>query len=134
MLQSKDTYRRFFIGAKRYCPCPFGASTLVTLRERLRVEDMAAILKAPTSQARLLGKYGVELLAPCYREYHPELGEISSYSPGFKENGSVFCHNNPWIVCGGPGPPVLERGPDRAFEILPLVGIARFLIENRQGR
>lgn len=55
----------------------------MTLRERLRVEDMAAILKAPTSQARLLGKYGVELLAPCYREYHPELGEISSYSPGF---------------------------------------------------
>ena len=27
-----------------------------------------------------------------------ELGEISSYPPGFKENGSVFCHNNPWIV------------------------------------
>ena len=30
---------------------------------------------------RLLGKYGVELLAPCYTEYHVELGEISSYPP-----------------------------------------------------
>ena len=48
---------------------------------------------------RLLGEYGVELLSPCYTEYHVELGEISSYPPGFKENGSVFCHNNPWIVC-----------------------------------
>lgn len=26
------------------------------------------------------------------------LGEISSYPPGYKENGSVFCHTNPWIM------------------------------------
>ncbi len=47
----------------------------------------------------LLGEYGVELLYPCYTKYHTELGEISSYPPGFKENGAVFCHNNPWITC-----------------------------------
>jgi len=46
----------------------------------------------------LLGEFGVELLHPCYTAYHPELGEISSYPPGYKENGSVFCHNNLWIV------------------------------------
>lgn len=46
---------------------------------------------------RLTGKYGVELLAPCYTRYRRELGEITSYPPGYKENGSVFCHNNPWI-------------------------------------
>ena len=62
---------------------------------------------------RLLGKYGVELLGPCYKEYHLELGEISSYPPGFKENGSVFCHNNPWIVCGEA---VLGRG-NEAFDV-----------------
>ena len=61
----------------------------------------------------LLGEYGVELLYPCYTEYHLELGEISSYPPGFKENGSVFCHNNPWIVCAES---VLGRG-DQAFDI-----------------
>ena len=61
----------------------------------------------------LLGEYGVELLYPCYTEYHLELGEISSYPPGFKENGSVFCHNNPWIVCAET---VLGRG-DEAFDI-----------------
>ncbi len=48
-------------------------------------------------KAHLLGTYGVELLYPCYTVYHPELGEIPSYPPGYKENGSVFCHNNPWI-------------------------------------
>ena len=66
-----------------------------------------------STRARLLGKYGVELLAPCYTEYHLELGEITSYPPGFKENGSVFCHNNPWIVCGEA---VLGRG-NEAFDI-----------------
>ena len=62
---------------------------------------------------RLMGDYGVELLEPCYTKYYPQLGEISSYPPGFKENGSVFCHNNPWIVCGEA---VLGRG-NEAFDI-----------------
>ena len=46
----------------------------------------------------LLCDYGVRLLSPCYTEYHKELGEISSYPPGYKENGSIFCHNNNWIA------------------------------------
>ena len=46
----------------------------------------------------LLFQYGVVLLWPAYSKYHLELGEISSYPQGFKENGSVFCHNNPWII------------------------------------
>lgn len=71
-------------------------------------------LKAMESTRKhLLSEYGVELLAPCYSEYHLELGEISSYPPGFKENGAVFCHNNPWIVCAEAA---LGRG-DEAFDI-----------------
>lgn len=50
-----------------------------------------------TVRARLLGTYGVELLTPCYTTYRKELGEITSYPPGYKENGSIFCHNNPWV-------------------------------------
>jgi hypothetical protein len=26
------------------------------------------------------------------------LGEISSYPPGYKENAGIFCHTNPWIM------------------------------------
>ena len=48
--------------------------------------------------SRLVGAHGIELLAPPYETYRLELGEISSYPPGYKENGSVFCHTNPWIV------------------------------------
>ena len=71
-------------------------------------------LKAMESTRKyLLGEYGVELLHPCYSRYHVELGEISSYPPGFKENGSVFCHNNPWIVCAEAA---LGRG-NEAFDV-----------------
>ena len=42
-------------------------------------------------------EYGTCLLSPCYKVYHLNLGEVSSYPPGYKENGSVFCHNNPWV-------------------------------------
>lgn len=41
--------------------------------------------------------YGIQLLNPCYSGYSLSLGEISSYPPGYKENGAIFCHNNPWI-------------------------------------
>src|SRR5262249_35863428 len=47
---------------------------------------------------RLDTRYGILLHAPAYRRYHPELGEISAYPPGYKENGGIFCHNNPWIM------------------------------------
>lgn len=30
-------------------------------------------------------KHGIVLLQPAYKEYHLELGEVSSYPPGYKE-------------------------------------------------
>ena len=47
---------------------------------------------------RLETKYGVVLNNPPFLRYHLELGEISSYPPGVKENAGIFCHNNPWIT------------------------------------
>lgn len=44
--------------------------------------------------------YGIVLVDPPYRDYHLELGEVSSYPPGYKENAGIFCHNNPWVVIG----------------------------------
>ena len=38
------------------------------------------------------------LLQPAFTTYHVELGEISTYPPGYKENASVFCHTNPWVM------------------------------------
>ncbi|MFR2511653.1 MAG: GH36-type glycosyl hydrolase domain-containing protein [Lachnospira eligens] len=42
-------------------------------------------------------KYGIMILQPAYKSYHLELGEVSSYPPGYKENAGIFCHNNPWV-------------------------------------
>ena len=58
-------------------------------------------------------KHGIVLLQPAYKEYHLELGEVSSYPPGYKENAGIFCHNNPWVSCAET---VVGHG-DRAFEI-----------------
>ncbi|GAP17206.1 GH36-type glycosyl hydrolase domain-containing protein [Levilinea saccharolytica] len=41
--------------------------------------------------------HGVVVLWPAFKQYYLHIGEISSYPPGYKENGSVFCHTNPWI-------------------------------------
>jgi cellobiose phosphorylase len=60
----------------------------------------------------LVTPHGIQLLDPPYAMYHRELGEISSYPPGYKENGSVFCHTNPWIVIAET---MVDRG-DRALE------------------
>ncbi|MBE5877022.1 MAG: glycosyl transferase [Lachnospiraceae bacterium] len=62
---------------------------------------------------RLDTKYGVMILQPAYTKYHLELGEVSSYPPGYKENAGIFCHNNPWVSIAET---VIGRG-DRAFEI-----------------
>lgn len=61
---------------------------------------------------RLDTQYGLILLDPTYKSYHIELGEISSYPPGYKENGSVFCHNNPWIMIAE----TIVGNGERAFE------------------
>ncbi len=58
-------------------------------------------------------KYGVMILQPAYTRYHLELGEISSYPPGYKENAGIFCHNNPWVSIAET---TIGRG-DRAFEV-----------------
>ncbi len=47
---------------------------------------------------RLAFEHGIVLLDPAYTSYQLNLGEISSYPPGYKENGSVFCHTNPWVM------------------------------------
>jgi len=64
-------------------------------------------------QERLDTKYGIVLQNPPYSKYYLNLGEISSYPPGYKENAGIFCHNNPWICCAET---VLGHG-DRAFEV-----------------
>ena len=46
---------------------------------------------------------------PAFTRYYVEMGEISSYPAGYKENAGIFCHNNPWVIIGET---VAARGND----------------------
>ncbi|MEI8093646.1 MAG: glycosyl transferase [Spirochaetales bacterium] len=48
----------------------------------------------------LYTKNGVVLQQPAYSTYDKNLGEVTSYPPGVKENAGIFSHNNTWIHLG----------------------------------
>ncbi len=53
-----------------------------------------------STKERLECEHGIVLNNPAYTTYHVEMGEISSYPEGYKENAGIFCHNNPWVIIG----------------------------------
>lgn len=62
------------------------------------LEDGRAGRALESVRERLSTPHGILLHQPAYTRYYVHLGEISSYPPGYKENGSVFCHTNPWVM------------------------------------
>lgn len=58
---------------------------------------------------RMECEHGIVLNNPAFTTYHVEMGEISSYPEGYKENAGIFCHNNPWVIIGET---VAGRGDD----------------------
>ncbi|MER7281270.1 glycosyl transferase [Dactylosporangium sp. NPDC000244] len=62
------------------------------------VEDGTAARALASVRERLATPHGIVLQQPAYTSYRLELGEISSYPPGYKENGGIFCHTNPWLM------------------------------------
>jgi cellobiose phosphorylase len=64
----------------------------------LGLDDGCARQALDSVAARLATPHGILLHQPAYTRYYLHLGEISSYPPGYKENGSIFCHTNPWIM------------------------------------
>jgi cellobiose phosphorylase len=57
-------------------------------------------------------KYGILLLTPAYTRYYPEIGALTSYVPGLKENASIWSHANAWAILAEC---MLGRG-DQAYE------------------
>ncbi|MFC2091001.1 GH36-type glycosyl hydrolase domain-containing protein, partial [Bacteroidota bacterium] len=76
------------------------------------VEDGRAKKALDAVKERLDCPYGIVLNNPPYSRYHVEMGEITSYPPGYKENAGIFCHNNPWIMIGE----TMIGDGDRAFD------------------
>jgi len=62
------------------------------------LEDGLAQSALDSVRKHLATEHGIVLQQPAYSRYYLELGEISSYPPGYKENAGIFCHNNPWVI------------------------------------
>ena len=76
------------------------------------LNDGLAVRALQSVADRLATPHGIILQQPAYSAYRIELGEISSYPPGYKENAGIFCHTNPWIMIAEA---MVDNG-DRAFD------------------
>jgi cellobiose phosphorylase len=47
---------------------------------------------------RLNSPFGLAILAPAYTHGDPRVGGTTTYPPGAKENGGIFCHTNTWAI------------------------------------
>lgn len=68
--------------------CVMGGAGLENGRAKTALESV---------HKHLYTENGVVLQQPAYKDYHLELGEVTSYPPGYKENAGIFSHNNTWI-------------------------------------
>jgi cellobiose phosphorylase len=51
-----------------------------------------------SAHQRLNTKFGLAILAPGYTHYDGRVGGTTTYPPGAKENGGIFCHTNTWAI------------------------------------
>lgn len=76
------------------------------------LDDDKARQALDSVKERLETKHGIVLQQPPHARYHLNLGEISNYPVGYKENAVIFCHN-PWVIIAET---IIGRG-DRAFDL-----------------
>jgi len=97
-------YRRAFDNESN----PVGAAGAEEAEVWLNAQTWAVLSGAAVSERaskamqtvadRLETDYGLILLDPPYSHWKPESPSITTYPPGLKENGGIFCHTNPWGV------------------------------------
>lgn len=96
----KNEEGKIFIESQGFC-----------LMAGIGMEDGRAETALNAVEKHLATDFGIMLQQPAFSKYKKELGEITSYPPGYKENAGIFCHNNPWITISEA---MLGRG-DKAF-------------------
>ena len=87
---SKDDEGKIFIESQGMC-------VMAGVGTDRNDENCPAARSMRSVEKYLDSERGVMLHQPAYTSYRLNLGEISSYPPGYKENAGIFCHNNPWI-------------------------------------
>jgi cellobiose phosphorylase len=92
---------KIFIESQGYC-----------IMAGVGIDDGRAAKALESVNKYLACDYGIVLNNPAFTKYYINMGEISTYPAGYKENAGVFCHNNPWIIISET---MLGNG-DRAFD------------------
>jgi cellobiose phosphorylase len=93
-------------------------------------DDGLAVKALASVRDRLASEHGIVLQQPAYSRYYVELGEISSYPPGYKENAGIFCHTNPWVMIAE----AIVGNGDQAFDYYRRINpSAREEISDRHG-
>jgi len=92
---------KIFIESQGYC-----------IMAGIGLEDGKAKQALESVNKYLACDYGIVLNNPAFTKYFINMGEISTYPKGYKENAGIFCHNNPWIIIGE----TLVGNGDRAFD------------------
>ncbi|SIQ23926.1 GH36-type glycosyl hydrolase domain-containing protein [Halanaerobium kushneri] len=101
-LGTKDNkYAKIFIEPQGFC-----------IMGGIGLKDGFAEKTLDSVNRKLNSEHGLMILDPTIKEYQINMGEVSSYPPGYKENGAIFCHNNPWIMIAET---IIGNG-ERAFE------------------
>ncbi|MFC6448532.1 GH36-type glycosyl hydrolase domain-containing protein [Cellulomonas gelida] len=93
-------------------PQGFAVMAGVGVGEGPQDTDAPAIKALDSVNELLATDHGMVLQYPAYTTYQVHMGEVSTYPPGYKENGGIFCHNNPWVIIAET---VVGRGA-RAFD------------------
>ncbi|WP_129724022.1 GH36-type glycosyl hydrolase domain-containing protein [Xylanivirga thermophila] len=93
---------KIFIETQGYC-----------IMAGIGLEDGKALSALNSVKKWLETDHGIMIHQPAFTKYYTNLGECSSYPPGYKENAGIFCHNNPWIIIAET---IVGRG-NRAFDL-----------------
>ena len=83
----EDTEGQIFIEPQGFC-----------IMAGIGVENGMAEKALKSVNERLATPYGIVLNNPPFTSYRLNLGEITTYPAGYKENAGIFCHNNPWVI------------------------------------
>jgi len=75
-------------------------------------DDEKATLALESVYTKLNTKHGIKLSTPGYDAFDDDIGGVTTYPPGAKENGGIFLHANPWAMIAET---ILGNG-DRAFQ------------------
>jgi cellobiose phosphorylase len=70
---------------------------------------------------KLNSKYGLALLWPAYTEGDERVRGTTTYPPGAKENGGIFCHANTWAIVAAAKLGMAERAMQYYLQITPFM-------------